>query len=79
MNQNSDGPTRRAASDTDLYHLALDPRVMSGYMNLAHRHRADAMMSCIHEVAHLFADGARWILHRLRPGDVGHPRQPYAS
>ena len=79
MNRNSDELAQRAASDTNLYHLALDPRVMSGYMHLAHRYRADAAMSFAHEVAHLLTDGARWILHRLRPGHVGHPRQPYAS
>ena len=79
MNRNSDEAARRAESETNLYHLALDPRVMSGYMNLAHRYRAEAAMSFGHEVAHLFTDCARWILHRLRPGDVGHPRQPYAS
>ena len=79
MDRNNDGLTPRSVSEADPYHLALDPRVMSGYMNLAHRYRADAMMSCVHEVAHLFAESARWIFHRVRPEHVEHPRQPYAS
>ena len=79
MNRKSDGLTPRAVSDTNLYQLALDPQVMSGYMNLAHRYRADSMMSCIHEAGHLIADGTRWIVQRLRAGHVGHPRQPYAG